>query len=55
MEYQNSDAIICGDFNMNLLKINEEETIGDFFEMMCSKSFFPKINFQQDFPSEMEL
>ena len=43
MENQNSDAIICGDFNINLLKINEKETIGDVFEMMCSKSFFPKI------------
>ena len=43
IENQNSDAIICGDFNINLLKINEKETICDFFEMICSKSFFPKI------------
>ena len=43
MENQNSDAIICDDFNINLVKISEKETKCDVFEMMCSKSFFPKI------------
>ena len=43
IENQNSDAIICGDFNLNLLRINEKETVCDYFEIICSKSFFPKI------------
>ena len=32
-----------GDFNINLLKINEKEVFADFLEMMTSFSYYPKI------------
>ena len=32
-----------GDFNINLLKINEKEVFADFLEIMTSFSYYPKI------------
>ena len=32
----NSDIIIAGDFNINLLKINETNIVGEFFDMLIS-------------------
>ena len=39
----NSDIIIAGDFNINLLKINEKHIVGEFFDMLISNSFYPHI------------
>ena len=39
----NSDIIIAGDFNINLLKINEKNIVGQFFDMLISNSFYPHI------------
>ena len=39
----NSDIIIAGDFNINLLKINEKKIVGEFFDMLISNSFYPHI------------
>ena len=39
----NSDIIIAGDFNINLLKINEKNIVGEFFDMLISNSFYPHI------------
>ena len=33
----NSDVIIAGDFNVNLLKINEKEVFAEFFYTLTSK------------------
>ena len=41
----NSDIIIAGDFNINLLKINEKEVFGEFFYTLISYSFYPHITF----------
>ena len=41
----NSEVLICGDFNINLLKINSEQHFSYFFDTMLSHSFFPKITF----------
>ena len=34
-----------GDFNINLLQISKREKIGEFFDLMCTNKFFPKITF----------
>ena len=39
----NSDIIIAGDFNINLLKINDKNSVGDFVNMLISNSFYPHI------------
>ena len=38
----NSD-VIAGDFNINLLKINEKEVFAEFFYTLISYSFYPHI------------
>lgn len=40
---KNFEVIMVGDFNINLLKINEKNIINDFFDLMMNYSFFPKI------------
>ena len=40
---RNLDIIIEGDFNMNLLKLNDKELYNDYFDMLTSLSYFPKI------------
>ena len=40
---ENSYAAILGDFNIKLLPINEREKCEDFFDMMCTNNFHPKI------------
>ena len=42
---KNSFAAILGNFNINLLKINEREKYEDLFDMMCTNNFYPKIMF----------
>ena len=37
------DILLAGDFNINLLKIEEREIYANFLELMMSHSFFPKI------------
>ena len=39
----NSDVIIAGDFNINLLKINEKEVFAECFDTLISYSFYPHI------------
>ena len=45
LKKENSFAAILGDFNINLLQINEREKYEDFFDMMCTNNFYPKIMF----------
>ena len=42
-EKRNLDIIIAGDFNINLLKLNDKELYNDYFDMLTSLSYFPKI------------
>ncbi len=41
----NSQVIITGDFNIDLLKIADKEVLVEYFDMLTSHSFFPKITF----------
>ena len=41
----NSEVLICGDYNINLLKTNSEQHFSYFFDTMLSHSFFLKITF----------
>ena len=36
-------ALILGDFNIDLLQINEREKFSDFFDMLCTNSFYPRV------------
>ncbi len=38
-----NDVILAGDFNINILKINEKPKIIEYFDMLTNYSFFPKI------------
>lgn len=37
------ELVVVGDFNFNLLKISENSTYYEFFEMMCSLTLVPRI------------
>ena len=39
----NSDIIIAGEFNINILKINETNIVGGCFDMLILNSFYPHI------------
>jgi hypothetical protein len=38
-----SDIVIAGDFNLNLLKINENTQANNFFELLLANGYVPKI------------
>ena len=40
LQKENSYATIVGDFNTNLLQINEREKFEDLFDLMCTNSFY---------------
>ena len=42
----NSEVLICGDYNINLLKINSEQHFSYFFDTMLTHSFFLNITFR---------
>ena len=42
-ESNNTDVLIAGDFNIDLLKVNNTQAISDYFDMITSHSFYPKI------------
>ena len=37
------ETIITGDFNIDLLKVNDKIKIGDYFDLFCTNGFYPKI------------
>ena len=43
MDHNNSEIFLTGDYNINLLSINDKEINAEFLEMLCSLSFYPKI------------
>ena len=43
LQNENNYSAIVGDFNINLLQINERDKYGEFLDLMCTNSFFPKI------------
>ena len=36
-------ALLVGDFNIDLLQINEREKFSKFFDMLCTNSFYPRV------------
>ena len=43
LDNTNLNIVLGGDFNINLLKINESETCCEFFDLLTSQSLFPNI------------
>ena len=39
----NRSTFVCGDFNINLLDINSNNHVSEYFESICSVVFFPRI------------
>ncbi len=42
-EMNNKEVIITGDFNIDLLKVNDKHITSEYFDMLTSYSFYPKI------------
>ena len=42
-KYRNYDIIIGGDMNIDLLKIKEKDFVNEYFDMIVSSGFFPRI------------
>ena len=40
---ENKEIYLCGDFNIDLLKIDNSQTYQQFYNMLCSFGFLPKI------------
>jgi len=43
LEASKNEAIIAGDFNIDLLKLNDKQIFSEYFDMLTSNSFYPKI------------
>ncbi len=43
LETNNKEVILAGDFNIDLLKLNEKNILSEYFDMITSNSFYPKI------------
>ena len=42
-DHSNKEILLSGDFNINLLLVNEKDIFGEFFDSITSLSYFPKI------------
>ncbi len=52
IEKEKTESIITGDLNINLLKINEQELISEFFDTLTANSFYPKITMPTRFSNK---
>jgi len=43
LQNKNTDILIAGDYNIDLLKIQEKQAITNYYETIISSGFFPKI------------
>ena len=41
---EKSDTIICGDFNINILKVNERDIFAEFIDLFLNNGFLPQIS-----------
>lgn len=39
----NKDLVMCGDFNVDVFKLNRQSCVGQFVNTMCSLMMYPKI------------
>ncbi len=49
-----SEVIIAGDFNIDILIINDKHTFSEYFDMLINNCFILKLHFLQDFQTIME-
>ena len=49
LENGNGEVAICGDYNIDLLKVNERPIYHEYFDVIMSHSFCPKITFPTRF------
>ena len=49
IETSNKNILITGDFNMNLLKINEKHIFKEFLELFFTNGYYPRITFPTRF------
>ena len=49
---ENSYSFIAADFNINLLKLHNQEGVADFFDFICSKDFLPMITIPTRFDEQ---
>ena len=49
---KNSNVILTGDFNINLLQVNEREAYQDYLDNLMSQGFYPKITFPTRFSTK---
>ena len=54
-ERLNFDIIFAGDYNMNLLEVNNKDVITEFFDLITSFSFFPIITLLHYFANTIIL
>ncbi len=52
LENENSECIIVDDLNIKLLKVNEKEVFGEFFDALTENSFYPKITLPTRFSNK---
>ncbi len=45
LDNNNNNVIIAGDFNSDLLKLNDKHIISEYCDTLTSHSFYPKITF----------
>ncbi len=44
MDKENSECIVAGDYNIDLLKINEKKLFSEFFDTLTDNTFYPQNN-----------
>ena len=49
-----TELIIAGDYNIDLLKVNEKDVIREFFDILTSHSLYPKITLPTRFSNQNE-
>ncbi len=52
LESTKNEVLISGDFNVDLLKVNDQNIISDYFDMLTSHSFYPKITLPTRFTNK---
>ena len=48
---ENSETILVGDFNIDLLKVNEKSKYGEYLDLFHTNGFYPKITLPTRFSS----
>ena len=51
----NSSKIIAGDFNINLLELNDRQKFQEYFDTFVTKGFYPKLTLQHDLAKSVAL